>query len=492
MPPDHAPSIAQRLLTGAGALLLASCGSTADQTLDISVIDSDSSIFNIERSNLSQGAGLVRNAAAQGLVAHDAEGQLVPALAERWIVTDDGQSFIFRLRSTTWPNGREVTAEQVAGALRERIRMARQGRLGRDLTEIRDVRSMTGRVVEIRLTSPNPDLLQILAQPEMGISRNGAGTGPLMKATKGNHIEFTIPTDESADDAEEAAQSGAVITLRAETAARAIARYEMDFAEIVTGGRFQDLPLIDIADVNRSEIRINPASGLFGLMFVEDSEFLSDGVIREAISMAIDRSRFRAALNIQEDAASNKIVPAFVEDFESLAEEPWGDLPMASRRSIAKRRIDGWNNNNGTVPELRIAMPAGPGADLLYATVRGDLSAIGVDTVRVPLGGNADLRLIDEVAAYNGVAWYLNQLSCGRRTVCDEKGDALLAQAKSAADLAQRAALMSEAEESMANYHSFIVLGQPIRWSLIKEDYEGFALNPLGYHPLPSLAQIPK
>ncbi|WP_164117563.1 ABC transporter substrate-binding protein [Sphingorhabdus sp. Alg239-R122] len=493
MPGHIALSVKMRCYTGMTALLLASCGSNADQTLDISVIDNDSSIFNTERSNLSPGPRLVRGAVAQGLVAHDSTGQLVPALAARWIVTDDGQSFIFRLKDTKWADGSEVTARQVAGALRERIKMERQGRLGRDLSEIRDIRSMTGRVVEIRLSSADPDLLQILAQPEMGISRNGLGTGPLTKVVTGQRIDFMVPVDERDEDTDDVPNPEIpALTLRADTAAQAISRYQMDFAEIVTGGRFQNLPLISIAQVNRSEIRIDPVSGLFGLLFVEDSKFLSDSVVREAISMAVDRSRFRTALNIETEDITNRIIPDFVDDYDSIAEEPWNDLGMAARRSVAKRRIDGWVANNGETPVLRIALPQGPGADMLFATVNGDLQAIGLISERVAHTANADLRLIDEVASYNGVAWYLNQLSCGRRNICDKKGDTLLKQAKSAIDLSERARIMAQVEQSMASYHSFIVLGQPIRWSLIKEEYEGFALNPLGYHPLPNLAVIPK
>ena len=35
---------------------------------------------------------------AQGLVRFDASGQIEPGLAERWIVIDNGMSYIFRLR----------------------------------------------------------------------------------------------------------------------------------------------------------------------------------------------------------------------------------------------------------------------------------------------------------------------------------------------------------------------------------------------------------
>ena len=37
---------------------------------------------------------------------------------------------------------------------------------------------MTDRVIEIRLSAPRPNLLQLLAQPEFALSREGLGTGP--------------------------------------------------------------------------------------------------------------------------------------------------------------------------------------------------------------------------------------------------------------------------------------------------------------------------
>src|SRR3546814_14111024 len=59
-------------------------------------------------------AQLMSVAPGQGLVAFDAQGEIEPALAERWIVEDEGKSYIFRLRKATWPDGEEITAEQVA------------------------------------------------------------------------------------------------------------------------------------------------------------------------------------------------------------------------------------------------------------------------------------------------------------------------------------------------------------------------------------------
>ncbi|WP_412549698.1 ABC transporter substrate-binding protein, partial [Sphingomonas sanguinis] len=64
---------------------------------------------------------VMRDALAQGLVRFDANGQIEPGLAERWIVIDGGGSYIFRLREAKWNDGTPVTAEQIVPILRRLV-----------------------------------------------------------------------------------------------------------------------------------------------------------------------------------------------------------------------------------------------------------------------------------------------------------------------------------------------------------------------------------
>ena len=79
--------------------LLGACGSKDDgEPLQVAFIGAPGSLFD-RGLRLSPPAQQIRAATAEGLVALDADGEVVPALAERWIVTDDGLSYIFRLRN---------------------------------------------------------------------------------------------------------------------------------------------------------------------------------------------------------------------------------------------------------------------------------------------------------------------------------------------------------------------------------------------------------
>ena len=120
---------------------------------------------------------------AQGLVRFDTAGNIVGGLAERWNVSDDGLSYIFRLETTNWPDGRKLTADQVARILKRATGPRSQNELKDTLGAVEDIVAMTDRVIEIRLTAPRPNLLALLAEPEMAVVRNGVGTGPFVAAT---------------------------------------------------------------------------------------------------------------------------------------------------------------------------------------------------------------------------------------------------------------------------------------------------------------------
>ena len=71
-------------------------------------------------------------------MALDANGEVVPALADRWNVIENGGIFVFRLRDGTWPDGEDLTAASVREALLTQIRALRGTSLGRHERETLD------------------------------------------------------------------------------------------------------------------------------------------------------------------------------------------------------------------------------------------------------------------------------------------------------------------------------------------------------------------
>src|SRR3546814_579418 len=137
---------------------------------------------------LSAANAALLDATSQGLVSYDGEGQIDTGLADRWTVTTDGRSYIFRLREAKWANGRKVTAEDVAEILRDYLAPASRHVLKDDFPEVDTIKAMTDAVIEIRLSVPQPALLELLAQPSMAIVNKGMGWGPMRARKVGNAV----------------------------------------------------------------------------------------------------------------------------------------------------------------------------------------------------------------------------------------------------------------------------------------------------------------
>ncbi len=168
-------------------------------------------------------------------------------------------------------------------------------------------------------------------------------------------------------------------------------------------------------------------------------------------------------------------------------------LDLDQRRALAASRVARWRESAGAAPRLRIALPTGSGADVMFDHLKRDFAAIGVETMRVGELGVADLRLVDEVARYPLATWFLNRFNCRvQRGLCNQAADERLAEARASEDPAARPALLAEAEAELTAANVFIPFGAPIRWSLVRSSAIGFASNTWGWHPLMPMALRPR
>src|SRR3954466_194255 len=182
------------LLIPALALVPAACRDQPQGVIKAVVIGDAPKLRDPTRGPLAPADAVLLQNVAQGLVRFDASGNIVPGLAERWNVSDDGLSYIFRLQSMQWPDGKKITADQVAKLLKRQIAPRSRNPLKDTLGAVDDIVAMTDRVIEIRLLAPRPNLLAVLAQPEFAILRDGRlGSGPFEPAaTRGPHGELRL------------------------------------------------------------------------------------------------------------------------------------------------------------------------------------------------------------------------------------------------------------------------------------------------------------
>ena len=480
------------------ALAVTGCGSGSDGPLAVAFIDSEEELFSRDL-RLSYGGQVIRAATGSGLVTLDAQGEVVAGLADRWIVADEGRSYIFRLRDGEWPDGTALTGESARDSLRRVIRDLRGTSLGLDLTPVSEVRAMAGRVVEIRLTNPMPDFLRLLAQPELALSHGGFPSGPMAvtRPEDGSREGYNVaelafrppearglPQDENWQDWVRP------IAVSALGPRDALAAFEDGAVEVVLGGRVGTWPLADPGPLSRGTRRLDPAIGLFGLAVRRKSGFLARVENREALAMAIDRPALLAPFNISGWLPTTRVVPAMIAG-EGVTER-WEGIDIERLRGEARRRVQAWTAGGGEAPVLSLALADQPGNAALFNELASQWAEIGV-TLRRADEGAGDLVLIDTVARYAEPRWFLNQFNCSlRRGACVPEADEQVRAALAEPDLETRAGAIARADAMLTAANVYIPLAMPLRWSLVRGDVAGYFPNPWAWHPLPDMATIPR
>lgn len=461
------------------SLLVPACGGSGDEgPIAVSVIGRQPELRDPSREPLDAPSAALLTATAQGLVQFDRDGQIEPGLAIRWAVSDDGLYYTFRLADDAG-----IDAGKAARLLRAMIAPASRNPIKPLLRAVEEIVAVTPEVLEIRLLAPQPKLLELLAQPEMALVANGAGTGPLTIAIRDRGAFVLSPADARQASTDDDIQEKPNIRLRGERAARAIARFLMGGVRLVTGGTFIDYPVVQVARPPAGAIRFDPVNGLFGFAVVERDGFLASVDHRRALAMAIDRDRIAALFASPGWRSTAALIPGGATEVTSPASPDSIDLPLPLRREAAIRLIADAQDR----PSLRVAMPAGPGARLLFARLKRDWGAIGIDVTRVPLQADADLRLIDEVAPIDSAAWYLSRFTCAANPVCSETADIAIEAARTAPSIEARTRLFADADARLADAVPYLPIAQPLRWSLAAPRLDGFQENRRGIHPIADL-----
>jgi oligopeptide transport system substrate-binding protein len=269
------------------------------------------------------------------------------------------------------------------------------------------------------------------------------------------------------------------VRLISERAGLALARFKARESDLILGGTFTDWPLVAQAELAPANVHLDQAVGLFGLAVVERSGFLADADNRAAVAMAIDRAALTRAV-LPEWAPLETLLPAQLDSAAAPAQPNWAGLALEARRQAARGRVQAWRRAHPEGLVLRIALPVGPGATLVWAYLAEAMTRIGIAPLRVGLSERADLRLVDAVAPYDSGRWFV-QTAC---VACSDEAKALIAAARDAPDLAARAQRIAEADAVLTADSGYIPLAQPFRWSLVALRLGAWQRNTRAWHPL--------
>ena len=266
------------------------------------------------------------------------ERTIVPSLAARWEIADDGLRYIFHLREgLTWSDGMPLTAHDVEFGIKRVLDPAAPGSsvaiyfvlengqdycLGRnDDADAIGVRALDDRTVEFRLVAPAPYFFSVMNRPDGGpqpkhaIERNGdrwreTGTqvvsGPYRIATRDDHTLVL----ERREDYANVPRAGNVarIEYAHESVDEGLSAYERDERDMVAV-RYTPRLADRVVGPPAADTVVGPAAWTAYLAFDHADPRMSNVLFRRALAHAIDRDRLSELLPDNLLVATGGLVP---------------------------------------------------------------------------------------------------------------------------------------------------------------------------------------
>lgn len=447
----------------------------------------------------------------------------VPALAERWDVSPDGLVYTFHLRQTAqWSNGEPITAQDCVDSWRRILTPSLAAEYAYGLYAIRGaeayhkarttdfasvgVTATDARTLQVTLERPVSYFLELLVQPSwtpvhvrsiaaLGdpYRRGSQWTKPGKLVASGPFVlKDWIPGQHVIVEKSPTYWDRAAVRLNAihfypldngDAQERAFRAGQLHVTEILLASK------ITAYRRNQSQLlRIDPYLDTYFFRFNTRRAPLDDARVRQALSLAIDRTALAQKVLLGGQQPTAALVPPRLPDYTPPA-RPLTDLARA-RQLLA----DAGYNETNKLPTLELLISAkGVGPIVGEAVQEIWRRDLGLDVrllqqeQKVILAerrvGNYQILLSDWVGDYFDATTFLDlwQSDSGNNHTGWRSADydALLADAARALDPAARAALLQKAETLMLDAAPIAPLYYNTHVYLLHPAVKGWQPNPL-------------
>jgi ABC-type oligopeptide transport system substrate-binding subunit/class 3 adenylate cyclase len=264
------------------------------------------------------------------------ERTIVPSLAERWEISDDGLRYVFHLREgLRWSDGVPLTAHDVEYGIKRVLNPESPGSsvaiyfvlengqdyyLGRNHDADRiGVRALDDRTVEFRLVAPAPYFMSVMNRPDGGpqprhaIEKHGQGwTDPGTQVVGGPFRQAERTEDRLVlvrRDSYTGVRPGNVdeVDFIRSPLQDALKPFEQGTLDVVTV-RYTPL-LADVTASLPQDVELGPAAWTAYLAFDHDHALAGNVELRRALAHAIDRDALRKACPANLVVATGGVVP---------------------------------------------------------------------------------------------------------------------------------------------------------------------------------------
>ncbi|MEN1726990.1 MAG: peptide ABC transporter substrate-binding protein [Pseudomonadota bacterium] len=492
------------------ALLILTPLSLGAQTLDRGVGPEPDSL-DLHRGQSLSSLNVMRDL-HEGLITFDAQARLLPGLAERWTVSDDGHVWTFWLRDDArWSDGTAITAHDVVASWRrlldpetaspqaawlDRVVSAVAVRRGELPPAQLGIEAVDDQKLRVELERATPWFDELLTHPAT-FPWPGEGSarfsGPFMldERVPGAHLHLIRnPHWHSADDLRLEAVRWHVI----EEPNVELNRYRADqlhLTETIPPGRLEWL-----RDLFNEELRVSPYLGSFFLAFnVAREPFADQPRLRRALSLVIDRELLAERVLGAGEVPADRLIPPGMPGWPEVSRDR--DTRLADRRTEAQRlyRAAGYSRRRPLTVELRV------NTSLAHRRMSAAVAAmwrehLGVRTRQVSeewkvfVANRRHGRLTQIVRggwiadwrdAGNFLQLFVSDSPLNYSFWSDPEFDALMRRADQQSGEA-RQSLLFEAEQRVLDAQVIVPLYYYVSRHLVKPDVRGFEDNLMDVH----------
>ena len=509
--------------------LLGACSGPEGQQADVNTLQrglsSDPETLDPHKARSTQAADVLRDL-GEGLVGFTATGELAPASAESWDVSDDGLVYTFHLRDELrWSNGEPVTAEHFVAGMRRLVNPTTAAFYAQMLTSIESAEviisgdlpvSMLGveapdeKTLVLRLNQRTPYLLSLLAHPS---------TFPVHSPSVEEHGEsFARPGRFVTNGAYqlEAWIPGSLISLRrnefywnnAGTAIDGV-NYHVVVNNAAELNRYRagdlhitnTVPADNFSQVREEygdQLRVAPylATYYYGFNLTKPP-FKDNLPLRQALSMAIDREELTSVVTGRGEQPAYSWVPPGVHNY-APAQVGFVALDKEERERLARARYKeaGYSKDKPLQVEIRyntsdLHRKVAVAVQAMWREVLRVEATLINEEFQVLLANMRDAEITQVFRSawtgdYNDAHTFLSVLQSDSASnmprYASEDYDALLARAAAQVDPERRRLYLEEAERIMLSDHPLIPLYVFVSKHLVSPAVSGWGDNVLDYH----------
>jgi ABC-type oligopeptide transport system substrate-binding subunit len=488
-------------------------------------LPTDPETLDHHKARTTQAAEVIRDL-SEGLVGYSATGELVPAAAERWELSDDGLKYTFHLREgLSWSNGDALVAGDFVAGLRRLVDPSTAAVYAHMIADIENASgivsgdipvSMLGaeapddRTLVLRLTQPTPYLLGLLTHPS---------TFPIHRKSVEEHGDgFARPGKLVSNGAYvlDAWVPGSLISLRrneqywndAATAISAV-NYHIVVQNNSEMNRYRagelhitsTVPPDSFAQIQEQygeQLRLAPYLGVYYYGFnLTKPPFRDNPALRQALSMAVDREQLTEKVLGRGEAPAYSWVHPGVADYEP-PQATFASLSKEEREQVARRlykeagygadnplKFEVRYNTNDTNKKIAVAIQS------MWRDVLGVEATIINEEAQVWLANMKEAEVTQVfraswIADYADAHAFLSLLQSGASMNMpryrNDEYDRLMGLAADQADPEQRSLYLEEAERVMLADHPVIPIYFFNSRHLVSPEVAGWGDNVLDYH----------